>query len=221
MGNGPVLSEARGSSGKYTTAYGTSLYPEHTEHLQSPLPDPCLDLSDHSIQALGAASAILRRHRIMRAAMKLASGAAPLSQIDKILHSSFIRKSMEGLPVWWCPWIHDAALLVHASTRGLFSIVKDRKSEECSSSPFSHKGIVKHIHSTFIAGDDGLPRSIVEQSSFEDSSTWVELQARDFPSMNVLERRLAFLCSQATEFLSEDEQYDNLPMFDHGSWPRN
>lgn len=220
MGNGPVLSEARGSSGKYTTAYGTSLYPEHTEYLQSPLPDPCLDLSDHSIQALGAASAILRRHRMMRAAMKLASGAAPLSQIDKILHSSFIRKSMEGLPVWWCPWIHDAALLVHASTKGLFSIVKDRKSEECSSSLFSHKGIVKHIHSTFIAGD-GLPRSIVEQSSFEDSSTWVELQARDFPSMNVLERRLAFLCSQASEFLNEDERYDNLPMFDHGSWPRN
>jgi hypothetical protein len=219
MGNGPTITGVRGSNGEYETAYGTSLYPEHTENLQSPLPDPCLDLSEHSIEALGTAYAILRRVRLMRAAVSLANGKAPLSKIDKILRSSFMRKSMDGLPVWWCPWIHDAALLVHASTRGLYSILKDRKSEE-NTSPFSRKTIVQHMYATFLA-ENALPSSITEGSPPEDSTSWIELQASDFPTVNVLERRLAFLCARATEHLSGNERYDNLPMFDHGSWPRN
>lgn len=219
MGNGPSLTDARGSNGEYETAYGTSLYPEHTENLQSPLPDPCLDLSEHSIESLGSAFAILRRARLMRAAVSIASGKAPMNKIDEILRSSFMRKSMDGLPVWWCPWIHDAALLVHASTRGLYSILKDRKSEALTS-PFSRKTILQHMYATFLA-ENALPSSITEASPPEDSTAWIELQATDFPTVNVLERRLAFLCAKATEHLSGNDRYDNLPMFDHGSWPRN
>eukprot|EP00980_Cylindrotheca_fusiformis_P012454 scaffold3054_cov129-Cylindrotheca_fusiformis.AAC.18 len=219
MGNGPTITDARGSNGEYETAYGTTLYPEHTENLQSPLPDPCLDLSEHSIEALGTAYAILRRARLMRAATNIASGKTPLDEIDEILRSPFMRKSMDGLPVWWCPWIHDAALLVHASTRGLYSILKDRKSDEITS-PFSRSIIRQHMYATFLA-ENALPSSITEASPPEDSTAWIELQASDFPSVNVLERRLAFLCAKASEHLDGNDRYDNLPMFDHGGWPRN
>jgi hypothetical protein len=219
LGNGPRLTGARGSNGEYETAYGTSLYPEYTENLQSPLPDPCLDLNEHSIEALGTAHAMLRRIRMMRAAFGIASGMATLNKLDEILHSSFMRKSMDSLPVWWCPWIHDAALLVHASTQGLFSILKDRKQED-KISAFSRKTILQHMYSTFIA-ENALPRFVIDESPPEDSTSWIEMQANDFPSVNVLERRLAFLCSQATENSGDMERYYNLPMFDHGSWPRN
>ncbi|CAJ1952232.1 unnamed protein product [Cylindrotheca closterium] len=218
MGNGPYSTGARGSNGKYGTAQGTSLYPEYSENLQSPLPDPCLELKEQSIEALGVAYAILRRVQMMRSAFAVASGKISFAKIDDILHSSFMRKSMNGLPVWWCPWIHDAALLVHASSRGLFSILQDRHSKT-QTSAFSVKTIRQHMYSVFVA-ESALPSSILEESPPEDSTSWIELQSKEFPSMHVLEQRLAFLCAEASATLDADEVYDCLPMFDHGSWPR-
>jgi len=218
MGNGPYSAGARGSNGEYGTAQGTSLYPEYSENLQTPLPDPCLELKEQSIEALGVAHAILRRVQMMRSAFAVASGRISFAKIDEILHSSFMRKSMNGLPVWWCPWIHDAALLVHASSNGLFSLLQDRHSKT-GTSAFSVKTIRQHMYSVFVA-ENALPSSILEESPPEDSTSWIELQSNEFPSMHVLEQRLAFLCSQASEDLDTDQVYDCLPMFDHGSWPR-
>jgi hypothetical protein len=220
-GNGPTTRNARGSKGEFETAFGTSMYPEYADRLQSPIPDPCLWGGEQSLEAVATAFAILRRVRIMRSALYIASGNVPMTQLDGVLHSSFMRKSMEGLPVWWCPWIHDAALLLHASTRGLFDILRDRDSEENTSIAFSHKAITRHMYSTFVAEENVLPRSIVDDSPPEDVTKWIEIQAREFPSANALERRLAFLCAKATENVGGEKRYDNLPMFDHGGWPRN
>ena len=221
MGNGSSTSNARGSKGEYETAYGTSLYPEYTEKLQTPLPDPCLLPIEHSLEAMATAHAVLRRTRLMKAITDVATGSLSVTQLDEVLKSPFMRKSMEGLPVWWCPWIHDAALLLHASSRGLFSILKDRNSEENSVLAFSRKSILQHMYSTFVADEKVLSRSIVDESPPEDSQAWIEEHANDFPTANVLERRLSFLCAKATEHLDGDGRYNNLPMFDHGAWPRN
>ena len=157
----------------------------------------------------------------MKSACIIASGKVAPDKVDVVLRSSFMRKSMDGLPVWWCPWIHDAALLIHASTRGLFAILRDRKCEENGSFAFAHNTIVQHMYSTFVAEENALPRSIVDESPPEDVTAWIEKHAKEFPSTNALERRLAFLCSKATEHIEGCERYDNLPMFDHGGWPRN
>lgn len=222
MGNGPTTDNARGSKGEYETAFGISLYPEPTENLQCGLPDPCLPLEEHSVEALATAYAILRRVQLMRSAMELVTGKLAMAKMDAVLRSSFMSKSMAGLPVWWCPWIHDAALLVHAATRGLFSIIHDRTSASTASLAFSPDAILKHIQSTFLSHDSKfLPRAF-SHSSPEDLQKWIEHHAQDFPTANVLERRLAFLCSKASEHLPDDDaRYDNLPMFDHGAWPRN
>ncbi|KAL3944902.1 MAG: hypothetical protein SGBAC_000993 [Bacillariaceae sp.] len=218
MGNGPYSAGARGSNGEYDTAQGISVYPEYSEKQQTPLPDPCLELKEQSIEALGIAHAILRRVQMMRSAFAVASGRISFAKIDEILHSSFMRKSMNGLPVWWCPWIHDAALLVHSSSNGLFSLLQDRHSTK-QTSAFSRKTIRQHMYSVFVA-ENALPSSILEESPPEDSTSWIELQSNEFPSIHVLEQRLAFLCAQASETLGTDQVYDCLPMFDHGSWPR-
>ena len=77
------------------------------------------------------------------------------------------------------------------------------------------------MYSTFVADENALPRSILDESPPEDVTAWIETHAKDFPSANVLERRLAFLCTKATEYMDVGERYFNLPMFDHGGWPRN
>jgi len=219
MGNGPTLENARGSKGKYETALGISLSPEPTEKQQCSLPDPCLPLKEHSTEALASAFAILRRVQLLRAAAGIASGNVPFDTLDSITRSPFMRKSMSGLPIWWCPWIHDTALLMHAVARGLFSVVRDRGS--FPGSPFSRESIEAHMRSTFFT-DKVAVRKVVSLSTGKDAEEWIVYHSQQFPSARVLERRLAFLCAKATDKLQGDEpRYDNVPMFDHLSWPRN
>jgi hypothetical protein len=217
MGNGPSTRSARGSKGKFETAYGISNYPEYTDSRQTPLPDPCVSLAEHSIESVACASAILRRARLMRAAQHIVSGGLAFAQLVEVLQSAVIRGSMDDLPVWWCPEIHDLGLLVHAATRGLFSILGDRKAG-ITNSVFCPETIKQHVYKTVVSeskarGNNALP---------DDVSAWVEEQSLKFPSANSLERRLGLLCSQGTAHLGYDiARYDNLPMFDHGGWPRN
>jgi hypothetical protein len=219
-GNSATTRITRGSKGEYETSDGTSSYPEPTGKLQSPLPDPCLPLVEQSIEAVGMASAIIRRVRLMRCILNISSGQIQTNKLEEILHSPTMRKSMDGLPIWWCPWIHDTALLAHASTRGLFSILKDLESESgCEAGPiFSREAIQQHIKFSFFA-DESI--AMKGASSPDDTVSWIESYADEFPSLNVIERRLAFLCAKATEDLENESRFENLPMYDHGGWPRN
>lgn len=220
-GNGPTTKNARGSKGEYETASGTSRYPEPSNDLQSPFPDPCLPLTDQSMEAVGTANAILRRVRLMRSILLIAGGKVSANKLQDVLHSRAMRQSMAGLPVWWCPWIHDIALLIHASMRGLFSIFKDRESATNVGPAFSFATIQHHIHSTFVADEQVIPREVFDASSPEDSTAWIKMYAKEFPSLKMVERRLSFLCAKATEELDGDDRFDNLPIHDHGGWPRN
>ena len=224
-GNNSTTRSSRGSKGEYETFDGTCCYPEPTERLQSPLPDPCLLVNEQSIEAVGMASAIIRRFRLMRCILNISSGKIPTNNMQEILNSQTMRKSMDGLPVWWCPWIHDTALIVSASTRGLFSILKDRESKlDSDTGPiFSRDTIKQHIKSTFFGeGKERIPQVIIGASGEDETAAWIERYANEFPSLNVIERRLAFLCSKVTEkVVDNDSRFENLPMHDHGGWPRN
>jgi hypothetical protein len=63
----------------------------------------------------------------MRAAQHIVSGGLAFAKLMEVLQSALIRGSMDDLPVWWCPEIHDLGLLVHAATCGLFLILGDCK----------------------------------------------------------------------------------------------
>jgi hypothetical protein len=216
LGNGPTR-VARGSKGAFDTSIGISLYPEFTNTLQNPLPDPYLPLGMQSQEAVASALAILRRARLLRATQYIVTGNIPMDTLKDIFRSDALRKSMNGLPVWWCPWIHDLALLIFVATRGIFAVFSEREDDIV----FSRQAIVQHMYSNFVAEENVLPRSIVDQSPPEDVTTWIEHQANDFPSPNVLERRLALVCAHATADAENEDRYVDMPMFDHGGWPRN
>jgi hypothetical protein len=222
-GNGSSTTDARGSKGNYETFDGSNRYIEPSEKLQSPLPDPCLPLKEHSIEAVGMACAILRRCRLMHCLTNIAGGAITCDDLKKISRSPVFRQSMDGLPVWWCPWIHDLALLVHAGTRGLFSVIEDRRRGiMMHGTPFSPQALSEHIQSTFFSErSQAISNLVVSTATVEDKVIWIKSCEDEFPSMNVVERRLAFLCALATEKLEGDKRFHNLPMYDHGGWPRN
>jgi hypothetical protein len=205
-GNGPATRNARGSHGDYETAFGISVHPEPSLPQPSPIPDPCLPVQEHSLEAIGLANAILRRVRLLRSCIHLSSvdSILPINTLVAQAKSLPLCSCIHEMPVWWCPWIHDIALLLHAASHGLFSLIRDRSD-----------------HSVFSKGAiETLLRAEVAKSDTEETSKWCEQNAISFPSMYQVERRLGLLCGEATKDLSSEFRFDYIPMFDHGGWPR-
>lgn len=180
----------------------------------SPLPDPYLPFEDHSEEAMAVGYSILRRTRLMRSIRFLVGGGITCNELSSFLRGPIMRKHMMGVPVWWCPWIHDLGILLHASVHGLISAFTEFRVSQQSS-------IEQHIRDVFILGSDGkkpaLPRSFLDNATNKDLDAWVYTHLLQFPCPNTIEHRLAVICSELTK--NTTSQYDNVPMFDEGGWP--
>merc|ERR1712232_714186 len=144
----------------------------------------------------------------MRAAQYAVSGALSIDRLNDIFLSPTLCKSMEGLPLWWNPPIHDLALLVSVASKGIFSIISNKQ------------GTVFDKQSGVIEEQINLLADSLSGSD-DDINKWKKIQCSSFPTANMLERRLALLCSETTRHLDNETCYDHLPMFDHGGWPRD
>jgi len=204
--------------------------------LKTPLPDPCIPLKYHSEESIANAFAILRRIRLSRAVQFVVGGGVQRSAILAFLQSPVVRGGMEGLPIWWCPWVHDVAILVHAAAHGLFAIIHDHKDQgklRKLGSVFERNTLERYIRTVFVEGMEGrspaLPKCFLNKSTAAELDAWVKAQALQFPTAHVLERRMALICAEMTKHSSSANQsfssisctYQNIPMFDHGGWPMN
>ena len=209
--------------------------------MRSPIPDPRLPLKMHSEVAIRHASTILRRVRLVRAVHHVAGGGVPIDQILSTLSNPLLRACLDGLPIWWCPWIHDLGLLFHVATQGLASITVEKALEDLRQTPcFEKDALQKHVRSVFVDGRDGkppsLPAELLESSSSADIDEWIRLQANQLPSGKTLERRLALVCGELSRKMSAKDdsdgddkadsipssdhfRYQHVPMFDLGGWP--
>ena len=173
----------------------------------------------------------------MKAVRFVVGGGVPAEELLSFLRGPAMRRNLDGVPIWWCPWIHDIAVMVTASTHGLFALhaPSDQSRMSASVSKCLGRGAIeKHIRSVFVEGHNEfskpmLPQCYMNTCSENDVDHWIEVQASQFPSARVLERRIAFLCATLTSRymlgsalpgdMQDDIHYDNVPMFDHGGWP--
>ena len=137
----------------------------------------------------------------------------PLNVLTEFLRGPILKSQTIGIPVWWCPWIHDLGLLVHAALHGLGTIT--------TVLPLQQSLIEQHVRETFITGtsnkEPALPKCFLDQASKEEVDAWVEMHSKQFPTFHVIEHRLALICSHLTR--ETYAQYDNVPMFDEYGWP--
>lgn len=196
-GNGPVTRNARGSEGKYETAFGISLEADSVSPFPAPLPDPFFSPSSHSLESIGLATALLRRVRLSRACIQLCSG----DNGQRISHISQSVAERYGLPIWWDEHVHNFSLLVSAASEGLFSLIPNRES---------------HAAWGVTANVERLKAKFPKMAN-QGASAYFLRQAEQFPTLFSLERRLGELCAFERD---SDHLYDHLPMFDHGGWPR-
>lgn len=213
-GNGPVT-EARGSQGEYETAIGVSLHSAPSSDLPCPLPDPCIEQNLHSLEALGCANAILRRTQLLRSSQYICSGTGTTADQLSLAARSKLMDSADNLPVWWCPWVHDVALLVRTATNGVFAILYDRSRDTV----FSEGAVGAFLRTSL----ENQPFPFANHlSSPELLDEWIQYESAKFPTLLQLERRLAFLSAKASADAPDlEDRFVALPMFDHGGWPRD
>jgi hypothetical protein len=210
-GNGSSTRNARGSHGDYATAFGVSVHPEPSKPQPSPLPDPCVILEHHSLESVGYANAILRRVQLLRSSIYVCSERF---EIVGNLTRSESMGYLRDMPIWWCPWVHDTALLVQVASGGVFSILKNRIEHPIFKPKSVEDFFLAKLNDT---SNTSLP---VRNTDSQKATAWAKKHSNDFPSLFQLERRLAHLCSKATVGAHDDYRYDSVPMFDHGAWPR-
>jgi hypothetical protein len=166
----------------------------------------------------------------MKAIRFVVGGGIPVEDVVAFLKGPIMRSNLDGVPIWWCPWIHDLAVLVHTSIHGLFSLHKPISSGCMQQSTIvndilGREAVEKHIRSVFIDGQSGykpiLPQCFLSAKGL-NMNLFVSELASQMPSARVLERRLSLLCGTLTSLVEhpdEDIRYDNVPMFDHGGYP--
>jgi len=193
----------------------------------SPLPDPEIPLDLHSDEAVVRASRILRRTKMTRALRYVCGGNVPISLLLEFLKGPIMTSPMDGLPVWWCPHIHDLAMIVCVVNHGLFSIFELRNLESRKSflavSIFGKEAIAQHVRLVFVEGFEGkkpiLSADVVSKLTPAELNQWIQRQSTHFPSEETIEKRIALVASQFTSphvgvGIDKKMVYYNLPMFD-------
>jgi SNF2 family DNA or RNA helicase len=182
----------------------------------SPLPDPCIPLVNHSEEAMSHAYAILRRYRLMKSIRYIVGGGISYKSLTEFLLGHVWHSQTMGVPIWWDPMIHDIGLLVHAALYGLGSIT--------TVSTMQQRSIEQHIRKYFVEGTATAGGSVTQPylpkcllASEDEINTWISSHAKQYPTFQIIEHRLALLCSHLTG--GTDVQYDNVPMFDECGWP--
>lgn len=131
-----------------------------------------------------------------------------MKEILDFLQNPSWRNQTNGVPFWWCPWIHDLELMVQCALHGLGSIPIALASEQ-------QRMIKKHIREIFVQGQSPvLPQAVLNSASQEEMDHWIGEHAKQFPSADIVEHRLALISSSLTA--GKSVQYDSVPMFDKG-----
>ena len=170
------------------------------------IPDPFLPISSHSEEAMTQAYSILRRARLMKALRFIVGGGVPFSVVKNILRGPILRQLASEVPLWWCPWIHDLALVVYTAFHGFEATVSEL--------PHLQQPLIEqHIREVFLNSKNTyLPRCFVDNTTTDELNTWIKTHSEQFPSPFAIERRLAVLCSELTK--DTEVQYDNVPIYD-------
>jgi hypothetical protein len=121
------------------------------------------------------------------------------------LLKSPIARELNGLPVWWCPWIHDVGLLLGCIKHGFLALEKIVSDPEL---PFHRNHLEKHIRRVFLYGCAAvLPSALDELPDKNIAEKWVHLAVNQFAEAKELENRIVILLGEMTRDYPADHPY--------------
>lgn len=167
------------------------------------VPNPLRKQSDHHLAARGLCQLFLIRQQLMYAAWYvLTEEYATLIQYLKTNHGSAAARSVDSMPVWWCPWIHDVGLLLGCVKHGYLAMQQIMSDPEL---PFERNYLDKHIRQVFVYGSRHVePAGVDELTTPGACESFVQATILQFPDLKDLEFRMMRVLQDMTCSLPND-----------------
>lgn len=159
----------------------------------------------HGLKARNLAWITLRRSQLLRDVLRVVTDGK--LRLMRYLHSGSIHL-VENMPIWWCPWIHDAALFHGIARYGVYAwekIVLDYRL------PFHVRARKAHMERYFLK-EDAMFRSVVGEcvESVGEQRDWMGTHLMEFPSFASLEIKMHRMCE---DVLMDDVEYVTLERY--------
>lgn len=148
----------------------------------------------HGLKARNVAWVTLRRSQLLQDILEVLSMRQPA--LVALLRSG-APELVEGMPVWWCPWIHDLGLFYGMARYGVAGwerILLDREL------PFHRTARERHIRQVFLEGSPTLAplyRHLFDSTASMDA--WLARVLDELPSLAILELKVQNLCAHVLE----------------------
>lgn len=170
------------------------------------VPNPLIPLSEHHMGAKGLCQLfIVRQHCLRTVAFVLNCLATKLMEYLR----SAAGRSVDHMPIWWCPWIHDLGLLVGMLKHGYMMLDRIFADPEL---PFYSKNVETFVRRVFIKGGVVMPpMARFDLSSAQEVDAFVHYAACQYPEAKDVELRVMKILEEVTKHLSADH-HASLPI---------
>jgi hypothetical protein len=153
--------------------------------------------SSHSVSSKGLCSIFMQRQRNYRAVRYILS--RHVKTLVHYLKSNASKYHSLGVPVWWCPWIHDLGMMVGYMKHGYMALEAICKDPVL---PFTSQAVSNHVCRTFLYGSSTCPPAARGMFNTPDEAlTWARSCSQLFPDQFTLENRLVKILSDLTKHL--------------------
>jgi len=166
-------------------------------------PDPYQRPSDHNISAKGLCIFFVQRQQIVRAIAHMLT-TTPLSVlIDDIARAG--GADLSGVPIWWCPSIHDVGIMTGCLKHGYLVLNKFCADPDL---PFTTDNIREHITRSFVTTVSGEKQWLSAAHGVFSTplgyDQWLQQAMLTFPDIRDLEPRLVRIMTSLTSALPVD-----------------
>ncbi|ETV86000.1 hypothetical protein H257_02499 [Aphanomyces astaci] len=158
--------------------------------------DPYQAAALHGAKAKQMAFLLLRRTQMYRT-------VSYLLQHERDEVDNYLRSGDPGLtdhmPVWWCPWIHDVALLEGMLIHGVGSYLELHRHDA-----LDVEAVAAFVRRVFVQGDGPQHPPVIDPVKFHsaaEQAAWVRDTSVQFPPVDMLEKKVMRVCLSLTEEL--------------------
>ncbi|OQS03503.1 chromodomain-helicase-DNA-binding protein [Thraustotheca clavata] len=153
--------------------------------------DPYQASNLHGQKSKLMASLLLRRTQIYRTL----SYIVPSQQeaLNNVLRSGLTWLT-DDMPAWWCPWIHDLALIQGMLRFGIGDMLQVHHFGDLHTLT-----VVDHVYKVFV--ESGVLNANGISLNTQELAQWIQITCCTFPTMQLLEQRVMRLCLLLTEQL--------------------
>jgi chromodomain-helicase-DNA-binding protein 7 len=170
------------------------------------VPNPLINLNEHHQGAKGLCQIFIIRQHLLRTISYVLN--CNVTKLMDYLRSPAGR-SVDNMPIWWCPWIHDLGILVGMLKYGFMKMDAVIADPEL---PFYPAHVRAFVQKVFISGCASMPAvARFDLASVQEAEDFIQCASSQFPEFKDLEIRVYRIIDEVTKGLP-DEHPCRLPV---------